>query len=76
MLVKVVTAPTNGASGIVPAVMHYYFKFYFKDDPSMAIRELYSIRDPLQSPSNRSSSSTSSTQLALGRFTTPMVRLL
>ena len=31
---RVVTAPTNGAAGIIPAVMHYYWKFspgYSKD---------------------------------------------
>ena len=25
---RVVTAPTNGAAGIIPAVLHYYLKFY------------------------------------------------
>lgn len=25
---RVVTAPTNGAAGIIPAVMHYYWKFF------------------------------------------------
>ena len=25
---RVVTAPTNGAAGIIPAVLHYYIKFY------------------------------------------------
>lgn len=25
---RVVTAPTNGAAGILPAVMHYYWRFY------------------------------------------------
>ncbi len=25
---RVVTAPTNGAAGIIPAVMHYYYHFY------------------------------------------------
>lgn len=25
---RVVTAPTNGAAGIIPAVLNYYFKFY------------------------------------------------
>lgn len=25
---KVVTAPTNGAAGVIPATMHYYFKFF------------------------------------------------
>jgi L-serine dehydratase len=24
---RVVTAPTNGAAGIVPAVLHYYMRF-------------------------------------------------
>jgi L-serine dehydratase len=24
---RVVTAPTNGAAGIIPAIMHYYYKF-------------------------------------------------
>jgi len=25
---RIVTAPTNGAAGVVPAVLHYYLKFY------------------------------------------------
>jgi len=25
---RIVTAPTNGASGVIPAVLHYYLKFY------------------------------------------------
>jgi L-serine dehydratase len=25
---RVVTAPTNGAAGIIPAVMHYYYRFF------------------------------------------------
>ena len=25
---RVVTAPTNGAAGIIPAVLHYYLSFY------------------------------------------------
>ncbi len=29
---RIVTAPTNGASGIIPAVMHYYEKYYKKFD--------------------------------------------
>lgn len=33
---RVVTAPTNGAAGIVPAVMHYLDKFVHPDDDGMA----------------------------------------
>ncbi|VVD85571.1 L-serine ammonia-lyase [Pandoraea soli] len=29
---RVVTAPTNGAAGIIPAVMHYYMKFIYEAD--------------------------------------------
>jgi L-serine dehydratase len=29
---RVVTAPTNGAAGIMPAVMHYYWQFFDKAD--------------------------------------------
>ncbi len=29
---RVVTAPTNGAAGIIPAVMHYIIKFLLKED--------------------------------------------
>lgn len=29
---RVVTAPTNGAAGIIPAVMHYYDRFVHRDD--------------------------------------------
>jgi len=29
---KVVTAPTNGAAGVIPAVLHYYLKFYDNAD--------------------------------------------
>lgn len=29
---RVVTAPTNGAAGIIPAVLKYYVKYYVKDD--------------------------------------------
>lgn len=29
---RVVTAPTNGAAGIVPAVLHYYYRFCPKSD--------------------------------------------
>jgi len=30
---RVVTAPTNGAAGIVPAVLHYYTRFVMNDSP-------------------------------------------
>lgn len=35
---RVVTAPTNGAAGVIPAVLHYYMKFI--DDST-----LYGVRD-------------------------------
>lgn len=35
---RVVTAPTNGAAGVIPAVLHYYMKFV--DDST-----LYGVRD-------------------------------
>jgi L-serine dehydratase len=42
---RVVTAPTNGAAGIVPAVLHYYARFVMNDDPQ-------SLRDsPPREPS-------------------------
>jgi L-serine dehydratase len=31
---RVVTAPTNGAAGIVPAVLHYYARFVMHDRPA------------------------------------------
>jgi L-serine dehydratase len=37
---KVVTAPTNGAAGIVPAVLHYYMKFEQGADEEGVIRFL------------------------------------
>ncbi|MEM7081885.1 MAG: L-serine ammonia-lyase [Pseudomonadota bacterium] len=37
---KVVTAPTNGAAGIIPAVMHYYMKFEDDADEEGIIRFL------------------------------------
>ncbi|MFK8031360.1 MAG: L-serine ammonia-lyase [Gammaproteobacteria bacterium] len=37
---KVVTAPTNGAAGIVPAVIHYYLKFEEGADEEGVIRFL------------------------------------
>ncbi len=37
---RVVTAPTNGAAGIVPAVMHYYQKFYDDADDEGILRFL------------------------------------
>ncbi len=37
---RVVTAPTNGAAGIIPAVMHYYQKFHENSDDEGIIRFL------------------------------------
>ncbi|WP_026223702.1 L-serine ammonia-lyase [Methylosarcina fibrata] len=37
---RVVTAPTNGAAGIIPAVLHYYWKFYAGADEEGVIRFL------------------------------------
>ncbi|MFZ2315330.1 MAG: L-serine ammonia-lyase [Gammaproteobacteria bacterium] len=34
---RVVTAPTNGAAGIIPAVLHYYLTFYPDAKPEHAI---------------------------------------
>lgn len=34
---RVVTAPTNGAAGVVPAVLHYYLDFYPEAKPEHAI---------------------------------------
>jgi L-serine dehydratase len=34
---RVVTAPTNGAAGVVPAVLHYYLDFYPDTQPEDAI---------------------------------------
>lgn len=34
---RVVTAPTNGAAGVVPAVLHYYLDFYPNTSPTDAI---------------------------------------
>jgi L-serine dehydratase len=34
---RVVTAPTNGAAGIVPAVLHYYSRFVHHSDPAGVI---------------------------------------
>jgi L-serine dehydratase len=34
---RVVTAPTNGAAGVVPAVLHYYLDFYPEASPDDAI---------------------------------------
>ena len=39
---QVVTAPTNGAAGIVPAVLHYYRRFEKGSDDAGAIRFLLS----------------------------------
>jgi L-serine dehydratase len=37
---RVVTAPTNGAAGIVPAVLHYYWRFAPDADPDGVVRFL------------------------------------
>ncbi len=37
---KVVTAPTNGAAGIIPAVLHYYMRFYFSGSNTGVIKFL------------------------------------
>lgn len=37
---RVVTAPTNGAAGIIPAVLHYYWRFYQDADEEGVIRFL------------------------------------
>ena len=37
---RVVTAPTNGAAGIIPAVLHYYMRFIPKADDDGAVRFL------------------------------------
>jgi len=34
---RVVTAPTNGAAGVIPAVLHYYLDFYPEAKPDDAI---------------------------------------
>ena len=37
---RVVTAPTNGAAGIIPAVLHYYMRFVPKSDDDGIVRFL------------------------------------
>lgn len=37
---RVVTAPTNGAAGIIPAVINYYLNFYQPNDPQTVHRFL------------------------------------
>tara|TARA_B100001142_G_scaffold110677_1_gene112681 strand:- start:1063 stop:2463 length:1401 start_codon:yes stop_codon:yes gene_type:complete len=37
---RVVTAPTNGAAGIIPAVLHYYMRFIPKADDDGVVRFL------------------------------------
>lgn len=37
---RVVTAPTNGAAGIIPAVLHYYLTFYPQTNPDAALEFL------------------------------------
>lgn len=34
---RIVTAPTNGAAGVIPAVLHYYLTFYSNAKPEQAI---------------------------------------
>lgn len=34
---RVVTAPTNGAAGIIPAVLHYYLTFYPEENKNAAV---------------------------------------
>eukprot|EP00744_Colponema_vietnamica_P003430 GILI01005260.1.p1 GENE.GILI01005260.1~~GILI01005260.1.p1 ORF type:complete len:476 (+),score=151.52 GILI01005260.1:222-1649(+) len=34
---RVVTAPTNGAAGVIPAVLHYYDKFYASQRPGQVL---------------------------------------
>lgn len=35
---RVVTAPTNGAAGIIPAVLHYYMRFYYSGNDAGIVR--------------------------------------
>lgn len=37
---RVVTAPTNGAAGIIPAVLHYYWRFYDRATEEGVVRFL------------------------------------
>lgn len=37
---RIVTAPTNGAAGIIPAVLHYYMNFFEEADQESVIRFL------------------------------------
>jgi L-serine dehydratase len=37
---RVVTAPTNGAAGLIPAVLHYYIDFYHDTSPADIIKFL------------------------------------
>ncbi|MDN6122692.1 MAG: L-serine ammonia-lyase [Brevibacterium sp.] len=36
---RIVTAPTNGAAGIIPAVLHYMDRFVIGDDESQQVRD-------------------------------------
>lgn len=36
---RIVTAPTNGAAGIIPAVLHYYMRFVLPEDASQQERD-------------------------------------
>lgn len=39
---RIVTAPTNGAAGIVPAVLHYYMRFYYSGNEAGVINFMLS----------------------------------
>jgi L-serine dehydratase len=41
---RVVTAPTNGAAGIIPAVLHYYLRFVPNADDEGVVRFLLTAR--------------------------------
>ena len=43
---RVVTAPTNGAAGVVPAVLQYFLVFDLTSDASVGVRHLSSDPDP------------------------------
>ncbi len=42
---RVVTAPTNGAAGVIPAVLHYLVIFRCDHDPAMVRRFLYTASE-------------------------------
>ena len=47
---RVVTAPTNGAAGIVPAVLHYYARFVHHSclPAAAAFRDVLAGRQPVR----------------------------